>query len=188
MDLMMMFEKINIKDIFKSHCKLLSKSDLFLFFGGPCLISYLFVYFGIYLSVNSCSTLLAILAITIPLLLNLLILLYNMIQNVYNDTGFDDEDKKLKLEGIKETSFNISFAISMSFITLVIIGFLWFITNNYLPVGTSTEFAVGMLTFNMNLFLKIFSFTVFWLLGCILLTILMILKRIYYLIYSEFEM
>ncbi len=164
-----MFEKINIKDIFKSHYKLLSKTDLCLFFGIPFLISCLFLYFNINLSSNSCSTLLAILSIAIPLLLNLLILLYNMIQNVYTDSGFDDADKELKLESIKETSFNISFAILISFITLIIIGILLFIT---IP----------------NLFLGMFSFVVFWLLGIVLLTLLMILKRIFYLIYSEFEM
>lgn len=168
-------EKLNPLFIIKDHLNTLrnekknklSKEDFFVFFGIPLISSLILIYFGWILDVELCKVFLTILAISVPLLLNLLILMFDIRQNVENNEKNNYKMKMLKLKYIRETSSNISFTVLVSI----------------LVIGLSTLFVFGKI-FN-EIIIILISFIIYLLLGIIILTILMILKRAYILINPE---
>nr|WP_302579162.1 hypothetical protein [Methanobrevibacter arboriphilus] len=107
-------------------------------------------------------------ALSIPLLISVLVLMYNLGQNTKKNTITADKD--LQVDVAEETANSITFTILLCVCTVLSLGILSINGNNGNPYV-----------------IKIFSFAVYSLLGMIILTILMILKRVQILISKSFE-
>ncbi len=166
-----MLTKINISRIITDHLSTLknantrrvSIADITLFLISPIVISAgIVLLLRIYLNDGLVNILITCLSIFVGLLLNLLVIIFDII-NKLKDENSNDRLKKLFL---KEIYANISFSILIS---LLNIGFLviTFTTNNY-----------------VKLVANILSDSILILFG---LTLLMVLKRVHILLSGEFK-
>lgn len=166
--------KINVSSIVLDHLGTLkeidsqspSKYDLSLFFVFPLLISILFSVLNIRLDKDLVSILINVFAIFAGLLLNLLILMYDVISKQSGSNSKEEKDK-IKFRLLKEIYYNISFGIFLSLVIVVIL-----------------SISMIFLSKPFNSFL---SFVVFALSILFVLTLLMILKRIHSLLSYDIE-
>ncbi len=164
-----MFGKINASRIIKDHILTLKnyrtgklhKPDLFLFFFIPLIISILLIYFGILLNSEIVNVLITSFSIFAGLLLNLLLLVFDI-------AGKSSNSEQNIVEALKEVYINISFCILICISTIVfLLGF--FIKTNF------------------GSYLYILSFLVYYPLFVFIFTLFMVLKRIYLLLGQKFE-
>ncbi|WP_152526894.1 hypothetical protein [Pseudogulbenkiania ferrooxidans] len=162
-----MLEKINITAIVKEHlqtlkrgsCTEISTWEVTLFFAIPIVIALpLAIYFDISSDfVNGIVTAASIFA---GLLLNLLVLIYTVLSRQRQPAKNDKEKQRLVIfkQVLKETFANISFCILTSVI-LVAVCLLSYIKGGIFPKGN--------------------HFLIYFLISQLILTLLMILKRIH---------
>ncbi|MDR3223143.1 MAG: hypothetical protein LBT66_05365 [Methanobrevibacter sp.] len=169
-----MLDKINVSCVFKAYFKCLKDSkgnknycDYFLFFIFPGVFSILGLYLHVKLTEKIVPTLLSIVALSVPLLISILILMYNLGQNTKN-TG-KTSDKELQVDIAKETSVVLIYIILLCVFTTISLGILSL--NN----GINETMTI------------ICSLIVFYLIVAIVLNILMVLKRLHVLISKSFE-
>ena len=163
-----MFSKIDITDIFCDHINTLKNSrtkkisftDLLIFFISPLFISSLLLYKEISINSQFATVLLACFSIFTALLFNLLLLIFDIASKVRNSNKISDSDLKLFYSVLKEVYVNVSFCISISVIVIVIL----------------SGFFIGV---QSKLYLSIISFFSYAISLNFMLTLLMILKRIY---------
>lgn len=181
-----MFERITPKYIIIAHLntirnketKKLYKSDVFLLFVLPLLISVFLVYINLLIKEEMATNLLTILAISVPLLFSLLVLTYDMNQNFQSKKHL--LNKKDKLSVTNSTSDNVSFMIFWSIILVIILGI-------YLLIGYTFDI-YSMKNYQIYLFwIQTFSLIIYWFIGVFVLTFLMVLKRTQILISSSNE-
>lgn len=176
-----MSSKINPIDIIKGHIKTLydnstgkrSNWDIFFFFILPLLVSLILVlYFNFYLGKDTANTMIVALSIVTPLLFNLVLMIYQMTQkeiDKYHKAPYVG-DFKLTMRRLEEMNNNVSFSI---LITLTTILFLLIYTLTFAD--------------NITLYKTVLNIIMLYLTGLTLLTLLMVLNRIYFLISNLFE-
>lgn len=179
------FERITPIYIIKAHLNTirdenngkLYKDDFLLLFVVPLLIGVFLVLFNLLIREQMASNLLTILSISVPLLFSLLVLVYDMGENIQSKAKV--VNKKDKLDVTDSTSDNVSFMIFWSIILVIVLGL-------YLLIGYSFEiFTIA--NFNrFQLLIQVFSCVIYWFLGVFVLTLLMVLKRTQILISSNF--
>lgn len=174
-----MSSKINVSHIINEHFDTLkddgsaklSRSDLLTFVAIPFVIATGFAWFGIKLSDNLTALLVNLGSIMTALLLSVLVLVYD--QNSKIKDSPDTTFKKIKLDIVNELYANISYAILVA-ITLVMVCF-----------GHSVVAQNAIAGVDIGIYLTT-PILVFMVLN-LLLTILMIVKRIHALLNAENE-
>lgn len=165
-----MFSKVNITDIFLDHISTLkdnrtgklSRSDVFVFFLLPLFVSITLVYFGFLIEKQFATILLAGFSAFAALLLNLLLLIFDIADKVKKS----EKDVNIFFNLLEEIYINISFCISMSVLLIIIIsGFFLGIEN--------------------SIFLCLISFFGYFISLVFILSLLMVLKRIYRLLSTK---
>lgn len=161
-----MFTKINVFDIIKSHFKTLRNAnsnslefdDIIIFIISPVIVGGLFLYFNILLEKDSINLIVTIFSILTGLLINVLVLLFDIIKR--------EKNKELKNQILKEIVSNISYSILISILTIAI---------------SFTSLS------NIESVCKIGNFITYTLLFNFFVTFLMILKRIYKVFSNEID-
>lgn len=159
-----MFSKINIIDIVLDHINTLRNSrtnkiyfpDLFLFFILPLFLSGVLIYKDLVVNTQLATALLAAFSVFAALLLNLLLLVFDIADKVNKK----DEGHKIFYNILKEIYINISFCILLSVIIIVVL----------------FSFFAG---FKSVIYLRILSFITYSISINFILSLVMILKRIY---------
>jgi hypothetical protein len=178
-----MIDKINFSKIVCSHFSCLKDSadrvsfgDYALFIGLPLLLSLILNYLDLELTPDFTNILVTSSSIFAGLLLNLLMLLYSLIvrfqdkkseydaSNLAGSDPVKDEKDRIRYNVLKETFHNVSFCVLISVI-VVILCLLHNIHMMYLKF--------------------LISYSVYFLVPLMILTILMILKRVHSLISNE---
>jgi high-affinity Fe2+/Pb2+ permease len=167
-----MLSKINILSIVVDHFNTLTNNksgkiyipDLIVFFCAPLVISGLLLFKGSVISNQLANVLVTSFSIFAALLFNLLLLVFD-IADKYKPKNRSDEDL-IDLESknfkkvLREIYINVSFCILVSILSIILlIGFF--------------------IDYNAKLFLLFLSFIVYFLVFVFLLTLFMILKRVY---------
>ena len=196
-----MFEKINILSVFAEHISTLKKygsdkysiSDIIIFLVSPAILAFILLFAcNIPLKGNLIMILVTSFSIFAALLFNLLLLIYDIVsKHNKNGWGISDKTKKnrkltLKEKLLKETYVNISFNITISVISIILLIALYFITET---VSLET-YKINIYSLVLNPFqylISLFSFAVYYFLIQFMLTLLMIIKRINILLSKEFE-
>ena len=181
----MCFERITPIYIIKAHLDTirdkktnkLYKDDVFLLFVLPLLIGIFFVGINFLIEEKMASNLLTILSISVPLLFSLLVLIYDMGQNIQSKEHLLNKTDKLSVTD--STSDNVSFMIFWSIVIVIVLGV-------YLLIGYTFDIFTNENFHNFQLLIQIFSLIIYWLLGVFILTFLMVLKRTQILISSSF--
>ena len=189
-----MFDKINITEICQKHINTLcdaktgkiSKSDLFLFFGVPLIISFLLTFLlSPVINADLQAIFATVFSIFTALLLSLLVLLYTMSSSKEESNDIDKDKKNIFHEVLNETLSSISFLILVSIFSLATIILLAII--NYATYTPLLEFIDSIIQYSNYLALlesikytvQVFpSFISYCLVGIFLVTILMVLKRV----------
>lgn len=149
--------KIDVKDIITNHIESLKKygaskiypSDLFLFFGLPLILAVILVN-SIQLDDTKLGIIVTAFTIFIGLLFNILAILL-----AFDNQKYKDIDK----EYIKQVLFNVCFSILIS-ISVIVLSLLKFVECS-------------------NIIMKIIDFILLYFIVVFLLTLLMILKRLF---------
>lgn len=189
-----MSSKINVSTIFHKHLESLGgkkkkylKEDKWIFLYSPVLISIFLIIVIKIPSDKLIEFFTLILSIFIGLFLNLLVLIISFSENKLNI-----KDKKNRKKLLKQTFYNISYTILMSFLGL---GLIFLGSLNLLPVKwkISLEYLQSFF-FNLpceielNRILNFFFFFLFYIVFLnIILTLLMVIKRIVSLFDKEIE-
>jgi hypothetical protein len=173
-----MFVRINILKIIRDHfktlrtynseSKFLSIGDTILFLIIPLIISCILIYKN-YNFEEQLSNLIAGISIFGGFLFNLLAIIYSQMENIEkNNEGTEDENlQKLKKKFIDEIHINISFCIVLSIIVILSL----FLTTIDFPIQ------------RLNLvFQKIITGLTYFLLILFLLSLLMVVNRVYILL------
>lgn len=167
--------KMNVNEIIKAHISTLkhsnsnklNSSEVIIFFIFPLLLSILLTWKSTILSTDV-NVIITVFAIFVGFLFNLLVLIFDMAKKVKNDRGkVDDANiQNLKEQLIKETYTNTSYCVLLSII-LLCLSFLYVvgISNSYILFGI--------------------SIVIYWLIITFVLTLFMVLKRIYTLLSEE---
>lgn len=173
-------KKINILKIVKDHHRCfvnsstgeLLKTDVFLFVILPLVVAALFICIGIELSANASNMLITALSVIAGLFLNLLVLIFDIVQK--QTTPTDDEHerirRKTRKELLKEIHANIAYCILISLMDVCL---LLAIHLKFIKAFPSILAAI--------------TGVIYFLLFTLLLTLVMVLKRIYYILNREFE-
>lgn len=158
-----LFEKLNISEIVYSHINTLSnehgkksKGDFCIFFILPLIIAVLFACFVKKLPTDTINLLVNFGSILVALLLSLLVLMYDRHDKLLHG---NETHQKYKQELIQQLYNNICYAILIA-LCVVITCLLISLSNN-------------------TIYQKIFSILIMYLTSNLLLTILMIVKRIH---------
>lgn len=184
-----MFNKISITAIVKDHVSTLRNSrtgrlhypDVFLFIILPAIVSILLVHLGIHLNDPLVNALITSFSIFSALLFNLLLLVYDISgkEAVSAATISDPVEKKKAVRRrslLREIYINVSFSILVSTMAVaLLLGYF--------------------LKIDMCAFLNVDACPIGWLLPCIiyyfsvqfLLTLFMVLRRVYVLLAQSFE-
>lgn len=165
-----MFSKIDIRSIVVDHYRTLVSfktgqhlfSDYFLFVGTPIIFSVIFYSYCLKIDSSSASVITTAVTILAGLLFNLLVLIHTV-----SNKNVSYTTKKDTYAIFIEVYSNISYSIFVSLISLVPLIFLSIVTNNF--------------------FARIASSIVIFLITHLLLTLLMILKRIHFMLRLEFK-
>lgn len=179
-----MIDKINFNKIVRAHLGSLRNvatgnclADYALFFGLPIIISLLLNNLNLKLDKDLINILITSASIFAGLLLNLLMLIYTIIIRVQDQIGarkkedpnavdpVQNSQDEIKVRVLEETFSNVSFCILVS-VLLVILCLISLIGSEYLCI--------------------VIPYAVYFLVPLMILTILMILKRVHSLIASEF--
>lgn len=157
--------KIDVSKIISAHFRSLSEgtnrsgSDIIVFILLPLAIAGLLVWLGAYMSDSLLSTIVSGLSIFVGLLLNVVVLLFDIVRNTQKQT--------VKHKIITETLANVCFTILLSLFTI--------------PFALSTQITRWP-------FLKPYtSFTTYFLSCVFVATLLMVVKRVYALFQDEAE-
>jgi hypothetical protein len=174
-----MFKRINILGIIKDHFKTLRRidsgskkiywKDLVLFVGLPVFIGGFLAYEGFSIK-PYIGNLIAAISIFGGFLFNLLAIIYSQIDKIKSDA--EQENSILKKTFVKEIHVNISYSIVLSlFIIIVLIG----------CTATISSFEYDWIVKKVALGFTYFLLTKF------LLTLLMVLNRVYILLKKDSE-
>lgn len=163
---MKILEKINIKQIIKNHLATLvndnSKksefSDWLTFLIIPLIVAGILCYLKIELSERAINIVITTLSILVGLLFNVIVILFDILKR--------DNSERIKNRLLKQLLTNISYSI---FISLLII------------------FLTVMTFFQIEIWISICTFLVYFFLSHFALTVLMILKRVYALFLNEMD-
>jgi hypothetical protein len=165
------FDKLNVSHIIRAHINTLwdyekdtlSKGDIFVFFGLPALAAALILYlFKTPVDRATSNILITSLSIFSALLLNLLMLIYDLVrkeEETEPDPGTENRAVKL----LQEIFTNISYSIVVSVFCVAIL-------------------LIAYLEIRSGIFLQIFSLVVYFLVIQFLLTLFMVLKRVHILL------
>ncbi|MDL5511724.1 hypothetical protein QSE00_07875 [Arenibacter sp. M-2] len=174
-----MLERINITTIIKDHFKtlrslnqksnLVNGKDVLLFIGIPLLLANVLAYRG-YDFKDQLGNLIAAISIFGGFLFNLLAIIYSQLDNIEKDASKEDNDLKKKF--VKEIHSNISFCILLSI--LIVLTLL--LTSIDIP-----KFQYDWLINKIIIGLNYFLLTLF------LLTLIMVLNRVYILLKKNGE-
>lgn len=156
-----MFSFINIKEVVKNHYKTLESAklgNLILFFIIPIIVGVIAIFIN-YVSENLDSILSTSLSIFIGLFINLLVLIVTLTRTPAK------EKKEIRKQVVEETFYNITYVIVISIIALALI----MLKNINFGFAECID----------SIFKKGISFIFAFFFTQILLTILMIIKRIF---------
>jgi len=183
-----MSSKISVIEIVKNHFSTYedsgghrSRLDWEVMVVVPFLAAVIFPLFNIGTTVSAYTNVVTVGAIFTGLLLNLLVLIYDqktklLAQNLKSgDEGYDFYETRKRV--IDEVHYNISYSILLSLLSVVIA------TVASLDIKASFAIPGTVWTFRIEQWL--FNFPLVFLLGHLVLTLLMILKRVYKLIASH---
>lgn len=161
-----MFKKINISQIVKNHFATLQNAntkkadwdDYFTFLIIPILLSAILIYFKIYLETDAINIIISSLSILVGLLFNVVVLIFDIIKR--------DKSNDIKNTVLRQILSNIAFTILLSIVSIL----------------------MTLFTFTDDGTIKaIFNAIVYFLLTNFIMTVLMILKRMFHLFHSEIE-
>jgi hypothetical protein len=166
-----MFSKIDVRRIVRDHLATLKDdatgkrmiSDYLLFFGVPVLVA-LSLVLTVDLSLNKEAVALLVTSLSIfaALLFNLLLLIYDVVRKIGR------ESEELKAEFLSQVYSNISFAILVSILSIIVLLVAYFdLDGSWFALST--------------------SFVVYYLVTVFIFTLFMILKRVHILLSREFE-
>lgn len=169
-----MLERINIISIITDHFKTLKSlnqksnwvngKDLLLFIGFPLTLSILLTYKG-YNFENHLGNLIVAISIFGGFLFNLLAIIYSQLDNIEKDA--ESENSELKKKFVKEIHINISFCIVLSILIVMTLLLTTIDTPKFEYDWLFNKIIIGINYFLMLLFL---------------LTLIMILNRVYILL------
>ena len=171
----LLFNKINVSQIIADHFHTLrditaektSVWDVLLFFGLPFLAAVLILFgLGTHIDRAASNILITSLSVFSGLLLNLLLLIYDLVAREEQEAGANQKPGHRVLL-LREIFANISYSILVSVFCVAIL------LIAYLDIGT-------------GFFLKFFSFSVYFLVIQFLLTMFMVLKRVHVLLSIPF--
>ncbi len=163
-----LFNKINVSRIIRDHIgtlidaqtRKISVWDLILFFVLPAIAAVLILFvMGTPIDRPISNILITSLSVFSGLLLNLLLLIYDLVMKEVQESGQEQEPTP-KGQLLREIVANISYSILVSVFCVAIL------LIAYLDIGS-------------GVFLKIFSFSVYFLVIQFLLTLFMVLKRVH---------
>jgi hypothetical protein len=201
-----MLEKINITKIFVEQVSTFKKygsdkyssMDIALFLVLPAIISgFLLLACNMPLTSGMIVVLVTSFSIFAALLFNLLLLTYDIVvksnngkekrEDVNDSQGKSNGSKKLTVTEklLKETYINISFCITISLISIILLIILYFFVEAETAANLGKNipsFLVNSLTYTV----PFFSFLVYYLSSQFMLTLLMIIKRINVLLSKQF--
>ncbi len=165
-----MFDKLDVSQIISDHVRTLHKfgeekiyyGDVFVFFGLPAICAALILYvFHTPVDRTAANIMITSLSIFSALLLNLLMLLYDLVRKEEEEAGSDNKSAAAVL--LREIFSNISYSIVVSVFCVAIL-------------------LLAYLEIRSGIFLQIFSLVVYFLLLQFLLTLFMVLKRVHVLL------
>ncbi len=169
-----MLDKVNVTKIIRDHFGTFKdyssgkrrRRDFFLFIFVPLVVACLFVKLHGVIPKSLIEIIVTSLSIFTALLLNLLLLAYDVARN--SDSRTDEHSSHLRERLFKEIFSNIAFAVLVALMTVVSVLYFGVITD-------SASFPTK----------RIFSLGIYGLGILFLLTILMLLKRVYVLLSNE---
>jgi len=183
-----MFTKISIVSIIKDHVLTLRSGrtgkvyfpDIILFFLFPLLFSGALIILEVPLNDGLVNTLITSFSIFSALLFNLLLLVYDISckkteENVLIDP-FDIEEIIKRRRLLQEIYVNVSFAILISIVNILVLMSYFLKTNN-----------CNLVSFNICSFQRLLAFIVYYISIQFILTLFMILKRVYLLLGKSFN-
>ena len=183
-----MFVKVNITKIIRDHfgtfkdnsSKESRRLDFLLFLIGPFIIAVVIVNLCGALPKSLIGVIVTSLSIFIALLLNLLLLAYNVTRN--SKPPPDEKIREMREELFHEIFSNIAFAVLVALVIVVSVLCLGMIN------GSVSFPAVNLFGLEIDIFslvINILSFIIYFLGTLFLLTLLMLLKRVYALLSNE---
>lgn len=167
-----MFALINVSCIFKKHFDTLKQDAKFnfillIFVLIPTVLSLLLIWINKLLTETTVNTLITAFSIFTGLLLNVIFIIFDIAGKLVKDTSYPQK-KKLLIEHLYANSL---YALLISTIVLII-----------LILATIIEIWKGS-----NLVLIIFSLVVYFSVGHFLMTLIMIIKRLFILLFTQLE-
>ncbi len=163
-----MFRRIDVRDIVKGHMATLTEygtgrrhnGDYMLFFGLPLILTAGLLWTKVHVTNEIATIIITALSIFAGLLFNLLLLAHGMIRSTPQDNL---DEKRL----IREIYSNISYAILVSILVIIVCMAFYFSKRPWFVLGVT-------------------AFTHFFIANFVL-TLLMILRRIHILLSKEFQ-
>ncbi|HLO43782.1 MAG TPA: hypothetical protein VK175_05565 [Leadbetterella sp.] len=161
-----MLDKINISKIVKNHFSTLINAnsgkpdwdDLLTFYGLPIIATSTLTIIGIKLNSEATNIIITTLSIFVGLMFNIIVLLFDIVKR--------DASRAIKNLILKQLLENISFAIILSILAIL----------------------MTLITYSNNFIIKSISTCItYYLLTLFLITLLMILKRMYNVFKNEIE-
>ena len=161
-----MLTKINITKIIINHFATLQNAnskkacfdDYLTFLLIPLLFTSILFYFKVYVTETAINVIISTLSILVGLLFNVVVLIFDIIKR--------DSANKIKNVVLKQILSNIAFTILLSIISILF------------TLLTLIENSISKIIFNSILFFLLFNFVI---------TVLMILKRMFHLFHSEID-
>jgi hypothetical protein len=172
----MLLDKISVGPIISDHADTLrdygtgkrSISDVCVFFGLPMAVAAVAVWTGIRIRVSAVTAILTASAIFVGLLPNLLILVLTFLMNAKGDAS--DSVLQLRKRFMREIAAHVSFSFVLSLaLASIAVGALMLLRKDENPLGAVPTFllVVGSVT--------------------LVLTMLMLIRRMHALVVSEFD-
>ncbi len=161
-----MFKKINILQIVRNHFATLQNAntkkadfdDYLTFLIVPITVSAILIYFKILLKTDAINIIISTLSILVGLLFNVVVLIFDIIKR--------DKSNNVKNTVLRQILSNIAFTILLSIVSIILTLFTYF----------------------DNCIVKtVFNAIVYFLLTNFVMTVLMILKRMFHLFHTEIE-
>lgn len=160
-----LLSKVNVSDIVSNHIKTLvnantskpSLEDWIIFLFIPMATALVVGWFQLEISEGLANTLITILAIFVGLLMNVIVLLFDIVKR-------DEEKNNIKNVVLRETLSNISYTILVSLVTII------FTLASYIEEQIITQVASVIIMFLMT---------------HVVMTLLMVIKRMHALFANE---
>lgn len=192
-----MLEKVNIWRIIVDHLGTLrvtgsnsaSSKDIALFFGIPAATAIiLMLFFGLNISAQLGNTLFTGLSIFAGLLFNLLVLVYDIVNRENKDVDRTSKRGRRRLRVLREVFSNISYAILVALAVVFLVGLLNLAFSKGLLSNEMSQLCNRLLWLCKFSIVKwILEFSIFTLSINFTLTLLMVLRRVHFLLSKEFE-